>query len=150
MFIILELAIFKLVLLACNLTKQFNTSLNNLRWPYWLGVNYGRSAFMHYLFAWMERKAGCENHLRLWTRMLDLLCTILIFKHNHPVISWWFPYAYCLMNYFLYSRSNVFIHESVEYILQCEIRLTHCIFINWKDFSSFLCQLQHMHRGVLT
>jgi hypothetical protein len=69
-------------LLACNLTKQFNTSLNNLRRPYWLGVNYCRSAFMHYLCAWMERKAGCENHLRLWTRMLDLLCIILIFKYN--------------------------------------------------------------------
>jgi len=34
--------------------------------------------------------------------------------------------------------------------LQCEIRLTRCIFINRKDFSSFLCQLQHMHGGVLT
>ena len=60
---------------------------------------------------------------------------------NNPHIVWWIIFFIPIQ---MFSYMN-----TVEYILQCEIRLTHYIFINWKDFSSFLCQLHHMHRSAL-
>jgi hypothetical protein len=123
-----------------------------------------RKWIYHFLFFIALLAKMSSSIKRLWTRMLDLLCTILIFKNHHAVISWWFSYAYWWSSRIFFQTTLILFDElfslfpfkmfsyfnTVKYILQCEIRLIHCIFINWKDFSFFLCQLQHMHGGVLT
>jgi len=88
--------------------------------------------------AWLAVANICSNFLVI------SLCIPVVFQNlfpNNSHIVWWIIFFIPVQ---MFSYMN-----TVEYILQREIRLTHCIFINWKDFSSFLCQLQHIEVFLL-